>query len=482
MFLNHPMSCSSPLRSICHETKKRTRQRQRQRPQPQTQPQLVQTRQRPHQPHVLKKILRLRHSRIFLSDADHAQVWSAVVLRNRAVCVVCQDEGWLDSLAPPSTHASHIITRGTCGHALCAACMATCMAASVQASCQVRGCAGKFIRDTPEEGEDEDEDEEEGERVAEQNTCRHNFSCHRAISTSTMTRHEEPEDTHKTKRLCLARRDTNRNVSITLPSHDLEIVKSAAAAHTVMCSLVPTPSSSLQEECPTCSCRVWATVLLPTSRLCCPSCDTHWCLRCKEKTPSTTSCEECKSIPEALLVHGWSRYTRLTLECREATAQTPVHTVAVRVSDRAGQGALVRALEHQLKDLEAFDDPVVHCHCSALLTKSTACNELRHCDGYTCNICGAQALPWEESLPASHWFESVYGQESHTLVHVEKPQRACARWDLDVAGVACSEGVCKTSASDCVRQDHASSRAILSTYRRMKQREGIEHELGRTKI
>jgi hypothetical protein len=116
------------------------------------------------------------------------------------------------------------------------------------------------------------------------------------------------------------------------------------------------------------------------------ACGLHACFSC-----GTPGCDGCERST-------WSRY-----HCKEG--------LAVR--------------ESQVKDVRT-PSPYVQCACGQLLSKTSACNELTHCDRKICYYCGGFTLPWESAFPEEHWYE-------------------CKRWDP----LPCKEGDCLIGFMEC---------------------------------
>lgn len=125
-------------------------------------------------------------------------------------------------------------------------------------------------------------------------------------------------------------------------------------------------------------------ILYTTNRIVC-SCSLSCCFECGKDT-----CEGCENST-------WSRFCTLDGLAVRKEVCTPKNNA-----------------------------PNVQCACGQLLQKLSDCNELSHCDRKICFHCGEFTLPWETSLPQSHWDE-------------------CSRWDP----LPCQQGVCLDGYREC---------------------------------
>jgi len=105
---------------------------------------------------------------------------------------------------------------------------------------------------------------------------------------------------------------------------------------------------------------------------------------------------------------------------------------------------LVEKTVRRIEQQEVWTRP--HCpECDVPLHKTSACNELTHCNKAICNVCGACSFPWEPPhLPSTHW--SVNGSQGC-------PRFDVGHWALS-CGYVCVEGDCFTEEQECKIPSH----------------------------
>lgn len=256
-----------------------------------------------------------------------------------------------------------------------------------------------------------------------------------------------------------------------------------------------------RDTCPCCNTNVWIAVpqtVFQDVRVTCPQCHAAWCFQCKCNRPRHSNLPNpcaCSSEKKTSLPERWSRRVfgfvlyrglkrRFAVRIKEAQQRRVIcgklcSARNLTLSD-ASRAAAPKTAKATFKDTSA-SNPTPHLHacvlCETYLEKTAACNELVHCGVSMCNVCGDKSLPWETHLPPEHFAEV---SDSHlldtptadlihaTTAHLFDAPRRCARWDSQVPGVLCREGVCCSAQAPCTSPLHAESRARLEEYRKMQ--------------
>lgn len=466
---------------------------------------------------------------IFLSDGEHDAVVRSLLARAQRACEVCGEQGWVANYGLHgllSKTAPRMLDASCAQHALCTSCFETLRAQQRTADAGAPSSPSRSDRHADERTPEDDEDEDDPRACCPARTCDGVFLAQRVHGARPRSHGDADAFASRVRRRHAAERVYGAHGEHTVASTCVDF------ACTRLRTRENTPRPTLTDVCPSCASRVWAAPRelcaadveralradgadgergACARRLRCSACDAEWCLRCGAIATAAagdqdmTACGACLGVRESALPRAWSRYVRTAgaLSARESawparkTESALCRAVAVRLSDALARTVLVRALDAQIEeadDVAAYADPIVRCgDCAAPLSKATACNELQHCRSVTCNACGAHALPWERGLPSAHWrAESPVSDDAadadagadadrgaddvdcKTSAHTFG--RGCARWNENVAGVLCADGLCKSQAHDCALPAHADSRAALTAYRRGCIRQGLVSE------
>lgn len=312
---------------------------------------------------------------ILLSDEEHHEIMLQCYKRASNECSICFEQGWVDLEGAP-TCLSVRLTRLPCNpdHLLCDPC------ASRLIQHHLRQCAHA------------------SEAFSIRCACMSKEACGGRLPRSLITRLADPQLLH------------------------LALYKDSVLT-----------STHAQLPCPNCATQQWVPfeTLRFSKESKCSNCSLVWCTRCEaemeEGVPSLVTSSPvpslvdsspsspcpCLSLPDSHVPGAWSR-------CFSGKDGMPLR-----------RRQITRGMaQARLEELAAAKDKggvFSACPtCGISLSKSSACNELHHCGSRkVCNMCACSTLPWEHTLPSTHW-------------------STCPRWDTDMLlpAFVCRENEC----------------------------------------
>jgi hypothetical protein len=78
-----------------------------------------------------------------------------------------------------------------------------------------------------------------------------------------------------------------------------------------------------------------------------------------------------------------------------------------------------------------------------------------------CNYCQSTSLPWESGISQDHW-------------------ETCPRWDNDVSGFICREGICFTDEIECT--EHKENQSLMHKNRLAASLKALQIDVGNEKF
>lgn len=391
-----------------------------------------------------------------MSDEEHAAVLKSRLERIKLQCCVCCDEGWLttEETAPRARRIMHLAACRDWEHATCMACLAR-EADRVLSAAAARRQRADAVRP---------------EKI--------NLPCMYPYGTTAC-----PDRYRWSTVRAVASADALARF----------LAPPAARASRLLADGV---SAAL--ACPACG--ALSSVLLPALALgehtTCARCAATWCTRCARVTPSPCPCPcPCAALPDTEVPTAFSRFfthadgwpkrksevtcdeLRIFTDAMCGVATSVMSSVSGRKRQRAADSDGVSPHHSSADSDSASPWHHVSCpDCRAGLFKTSACNDLTHCERHVCNVCSVASFPWEPFLPPSHWDkDGVFG---------------CPQWDYDphwnaaakAGGVACGfmcvEGDCCSDGAECAVAEHALGIRAMHAARRAKTLAALAREFG----